>query len=418
MYYEFNSSSGSNGSGNNNSGKDSAQWTMIILLALFGLWPIAAILAFYKVRNDRVAKYTAAQKTPPPLYTEVKTAQAQQAPASHSKKGKKFSEVFREFMKDDDNRAAVCLVAGALLAVGGVFAIASALPMLFYGELVASEIVELIQGILILIAGGGIIGSGLRTKRAISRYAQYVAIIGAQQAVNIKELAKTSGYSEKTVNRDLQKMTEKGMFGETAYINAELGYLFLSSKADEELRARRNEALHKAVQASQKVSAAEGPDVYESTLKRIRDLNDRIANPYVSEKIDRLEAVTSEIFKVVQKEPSKVPKIDRFMSYYIPSTLKLLETYENLEGMTVEGENISKGKASIENAMDGIVKGFEHQLDNLYKMDTMSIETDIEVMEKMMGQDAPGKSDFHTSQTAQQTSGGSVSLGGTAAQTK
>ena len=71
----------------------------------------------------------------------------------------------------------------------------------------------------------------------------------------------------------------------------------------------------------------------------------------------------------------------------------------------MEGENLRQAKSRIESTMDAIVKGFEHQLDELYKTDAMDVDSDIRVMETMLNRDtASVERDF--------------GLGGTAAQRK
>ena len=53
----------------------------------------------------------------------------------------------------------------------------------------------------------------------------------------------------------------------------------------------------------------------------------------------------------------------------------------------MEGENLRQAKARIKSTMDLIIKGFEHQLDELYKADAMDVDSDIRVMETMLERD-------------------------------
>lgn len=71
----------------------------------------------------------------------------------------------------------------------------------------------------------------------------------------------------------------------------------------------------------------------------------------------------------------------------------------------MEGENLRQAKQRIETTMDSIVKGFEHQLDELYQADAMDVDSDIRVMEHMLRRDTG---------SAEQDFG----LGGGAARTK
>ena len=72
------------------------------------------------------------------------------------------------------------------------------------------------------------------------------------------------------------------------------------------------------------------------------------------------------------------------LNYYLPTTLKILNAYAELENQGVEGENITATKQRIEGMMDMVVEGFERQLDKLFAGDMMDIAADITVMEQMM----------------------------------
>ena len=126
---------------------------------------------------------------------------------------------------------------------------------------------------------------------------------------------------------------------------------------------------------------------YSGILRNIRRANDRIADPILSAKIDRLEEITARIFRAVEEDPQKRPRIDTFLNYYLPTTQKLLDSYAEFEAAGVEGENLSQAKQRIENTMDAIVRGFEHQLDELYKADALDVDSDIRVMESMLRRD-------------------------------
>ena len=123
----------------------------------------------------------------------------------------------------------------------------------------------------------------------------------------------------------------------------------------------------------------------------------------LSAKIDRLEDITAKIFQAVEADPKKRSRIDTFLNYYLPTTQKLLDSYAEFESAGVEGENLRQAKSRIETTMDSIVKGFEHQLDELYKSDAMDVDSDIRVMETMLNRDtATVERDFGLGGTAVQ----------------
>ncbi len=138
-----------------------------------------------------------------------------------------------------------------------------------------------------------------------------------------------------------------------------------------------------------------------AALKELRRLDDNIADEKISADIVRLESVTGRIFEQVKAEPKKLPQIRKFMSYYLPTTLKLLNAYDRVSAQGVEGENINATKESVDGIMDRIVAAFEKQLDGLFGDQALDISTDITVLENMMIREGFSEDELHQSQSEQ-----------------
>ncbi len=121
-----------------------------------------------------------------------------------------------------------------------------------------------------------------------------------------------------------------------------------------------------------------------SAIKEMRSLNVRIKDKKLSDQIDQLEQLSDNIFNHVKKNPNKLPQIRKFMSYYLPTTLKLLNTYAELAEQGVRGKNITATMEKIESMMDTIVIAFEKQFDSLFGAEALDISTDITVLENML----------------------------------
>ncbi len=122
-------------------------------------------------------------------------------------------------------------------------------------------------------------------------------------------------------------------------------------------------------------------------IAEMKRLDDNIADPGISADIVRLEQVSQKIFDEVKRDPGKLPQIRKFMDYYLPTTLKLLNAYDRMSGAGVSGENIDTTLAKVEGMMRTIVAAFEKQLDSLYGAEAMDISTDITVLENMMARE-------------------------------
>ena len=227
---------------------------------------------------------------------------------------------------------------------------------------------------------GLLLAGGVMTRRA-RRFGKYLACAHGQEAVSLKKLAEAADVSSRKVENDLEIMIEKGLWGENAYLDLGSDMLFRSPAAADAFFGKK-----KQEQEVQEPPQAE--QGYSGVLRDIRRANDRIADPVLSQKIDRLEEVAGKIFRIIEKEPAKKAKASTFLNYYLPTTQKLLDSYAEFEEAGVSGENLNQAKAKIQSTMDSIVAGFERQLDELYRADAMDIDSDIRVMETMLRRDS------------------------------
>lgn len=127
-------------------------------------------------------------------------------------------------------------------------------------------------------------------------------------------------------------------------------------------------------------------------VSEMRRLNDAIKDETISAQIDRLELVTDKIVDTVIAEPSKLPQIRKFLNYYLPTTLKLLNAYDRMDSAGVSGANIDGTKGRIEDILETVCAAFEKQLDSLYGAEALDISTDITVLEQMLAQEGIGGS--------------------------
>ena len=115
--------------------------------------------------------------------------------------------------------------------------------------------------------------------------------------------------------------------------------------------------------------------------------NDQIENEIVSYQIEEIANISAEIFQYVKNKPEKVRSIRKFMNYYLPTTLKLLNQYSMLEKQSIKTSNITTSLDKIEGMVKLIVEAFKKQLNHLFESETIDISVDITVMENMMAQE-------------------------------
>ena len=370
---------------------DLGAWILIVVM-FFVAWPVGLILLIKKLTDDpqrvkKAASDTAAHiraKAQEQQKTLQNTRQQAQTAQQASKAPKTIKNVTRTPKASAGGAKAMKIIGIILAALGGAALLNVAandlgyaiqysewwyfLRQLFYPA-------GLLAGGLSLLLGGGAM------KRKMRRYAKYLACAGDRDAIPLTHLMKAADVGESKAERDLEAMIEKGMWGPDAYLDQGNNMLFRSQDAANAYFAQKRAAAPVNVMAQPR---AEG---YEGMLQDIRRANDRIDDPVLSAKIDRLEIVTGQIFKVIQEQPAKKEKANTFLNYYLPTTQKLLDSYADFEEAGVSGQNLDQAKSRIQDTMDNVIAGFEHQLDELYRDAAMDIDSDIRVMETMLKRD-------------------------------
>ena len=159
----------------------------------------------------------------------------------------------------------------------------------------------------------------------------------------------------------------------------------------EEPETTGNEELDKMIADSKKAIAE---------MKR---LDDNIADPTISAQIVRLQQLAGKIFAQVEQNPEKLPQIRKFMNYYLPTTLKILNAYDRMGEQGVSGENITSTMQKVEGMMSTIITAFEKQLDSLFGSEAMDISTDMVVLENMMAREGLTDDPLHKTVTSEES---------------
>lgn len=279
-------------------------------------------------------------------------------------------------------------VAGVLLLICALAALPSAIywlpEALTEGGSYWTWLVEDSMPMLMSLTGGiGCLFGGwhIRTSRRMRR--KIDKIVGDAKYMYIQDIADALPCSYDKCCKHLENCIDEGLFGPDAYLDMRCKCLVVSQRPPEPTPA----PAPKPEKQPEKQTDMPERDQYQKILDELRRVNDAIPDEEMSDKISRLEAVSAKIFEQAKSDPDKLPQMRKFMDYYLPTSLKLLNTYAELDNQGVEGENISESKRRIEQTMDTLVKAFENQLDRLFASDALDVSTDIDVMQNMLRAD-------------------------------
>lgn len=300
--------------------------------------------------------------------------EAQDKPSKGKKRARKTSgTVLAQMAKSGKSLTRTGAILSAIFACVTVINAVDSLWML---PDVVWYLQEIIPLLCITAAGLACLWVGLRKQKQVRRYRSYLAMVGKQKAVSISVLASATGNSARRVRDDLEDMLDDGLFP-NGFLDYGGDRLVLSA-----------DGLAPEPEKAPAQTVTQPPESQENTiLMEIRSVNDAIENERLSAQIDQIGVITAKILDFQNSHPDKSPQLHSFLSYYLPTTLKILRAYGQLEAQEVSGENIAAAMSRIEGMMDKVVEGFEKQLDLLFQGDAMDITADVEVLERMLAKD-------------------------------
>ena len=265
-----------------------------------------------------------------------------------------------------------------------------------------------IANLLFLFGFYSMVRLGIGQKKRLKRAERYLQLCDYRVYGQIENLERGTGKSKNFVTRDLQKMLDLGIFPEGHLDEQKTCFMLNDVVYRQYLEAENNRRLRevesrKALedkkpsepeqQPAPKVSRAQESEIHTMAdegmeyIRKLRDLNDRIPGEVISAKLFCLENLLKDIFESVRQHPEQTDRMHKLMSYYLPTTLKLVESYERFDKVSSPGPDIIKAKAEIENTLDTINQAFRELLNSLFQDTVFDVTTDAQVLKTMLAKE-------------------------------
>ena len=312
----------------------------------------------------------------------------------------------RKKKRDYAKKAAGALSeAGGMLLVSGILGVLSATVWLEDGEFAGTAVLG-------VIAAWFLCGSlfSFFKSRTLRRIASYQSVLGERAYCSLAELSELTGRSQTAIRRDLHKLISMGKYedvylapdgsrlfsNETAY-RLYLAHRTQSEEARYEARAEalRQEAAQPAPAAEPEEAAAPGVlEECRAFLSELREQQRLFTDAAVLEQTQRIEAQTVRVIAWLEKHPEGEGQIRRFVNYYMPTTLKLVRTYNEVSPQA----DSSSVAASIQTDICGILStintAFQSLQNNLLKDTAMDVSAEISALETVLAQEGLTDTEF------------------------
>ena len=200
----------------------------------------------------------------------------------------------------------------------------------------------------------------------------YIPAIGMRPEASISYLASSLEKKAKAVKRDINILLREKVFSDVAYYDKKLNILVLDGYKEPD---------------KETVKATSGMYDLDVWIKKIGNCILEINNIDVRQKLNILSDYLIKIKSYIIERPEKEKKLRTFVNYYLPTTIKLMESYISIEKLDADGDNINETKAKIEESLDMLASAYKNQLEALFLDEAMDISGDIDVLENMIKRD-------------------------------
>ena len=234
------------------------------------------------------------------------------------------------------------------------------------------------------------LASGLKFLGKDRLYNSIKKALGERQYLDIAAFSKKFGISTRKLKRELRYMIGHRYFLQGHLDKDEKTLITSDEVYDAYLLSEKNkievEKLQEKLENETEIDRffREGAE-YAAQIKRC---GEQVKNEAMAEKLRDMEYIVTRIFDKVKAEPARINELRKFMNYYLPTTVKLLNTYVEFdEGPSFGSANVENTKKEIETAIDVINEAYKKAYDDMFDTVAWDISSDISTMKMVMEQD-------------------------------
>ena len=224
----------------------------------------------------------------------------------------------------------------------------------------------------------------MKAGRQMGQFADYADSVDYHKGLPVSMLADLTHQKPKKVHKRLQKYIHKGWLN--AWLDDETETLYLTA---EDYRAAKEAVAAAAAQPQPEKAETGDAPLNLDTARRFAAVLEKeqqlMQDAQAREELAAMYKTTTAICDWLEAHPESQPKTRRFAEYYIPTTLKLLHTYNDVQGQ--QGENAETIRRDIAGILHTLNQAYENLYNNLLSDVAMDISSEIAALQGMLAND-------------------------------
>ncbi len=224
----------------------------------------------------------------------------------------------------------------------------------------------------------------MKAGRQMGQFADYADSVDYHKGLPVSMLADLTHQKPKKVHKRLQKYIRKGWLN--AWLDDETETLYLTA---EDYRAAKEKAATAAVPPQPEQPESGDTPLNLDTARRFAAVLEKeqqlMQDAQAREELAAMHKTTTAICDWLEAHPESQPKTRRFAEYYIPTTLKLLHTYNDVQGQ--QGENAETIRRDIAGILHTLNQAYDTLYDTLLSDVAMDVSSEIAALQGMLAND-------------------------------
>ena len=224
----------------------------------------------------------------------------------------------------------------------------------------------------------------MKAGRQMGQFADYADSVDYHKGLPVSMLADLTRQTKKKALKKLRSYIRKGWLN--AWLDDETETLYLTA---EDYRAAKEAVAAAAVPPQPEKAETGDAPLNLDTARRFAAVLEKeqqlMQDAQAREELAAMHKTTTAICDWLEAHPESQPKTRRFAEYYIPTTLKLLHTYNDVQGQ--QGENAETIRRDIAGILHTLNQAYENLYNNLLSDVAMDISSEIAALQGMLAND-------------------------------
>jgi hypothetical protein len=222
-----------------------------------------------------------------------------------------------------------------------------------------------------LIIGTFLIFVGYGNYKVASRFRRISAAMGEATSIELSALTQKLGWSRDKLQKYINKQISRD-FWPDSFLDTEKGLFILGYNPANLKTESGNQAVDDVLRTA------------SGFIHEMTTINRSIENAELKAQVNTIIEINKQIYTYIEKNPDKSGLVRQLSNYFLPTTVKLLTSYLELQNQTVKSGNMLEAMKKVTEVIGTMEDVYKKQLDSLYSEKALDVSVEAEVLQNMV----------------------------------